>query len=188
MNKKRLLIILLSLICLSFDLYYTYVNQYNNLNFVNFIYLLFVLTIYMNKYKNSFSKYKSIYNIFRIIINIFSSIILLYMCIVYLYQYLTPNIHPNLLFVFNLFINTFVLDVAINNIINIKKNTKNINCILGIIVLVIINLIYVRAFFEPNFSILFYNDYYRYIEQNYIYFFIMLFILEIQEYVNKKTA
>ena len=188
MNKKRLLIILLSLIYLSFDLYYTYVNQDNNLNFVNFIYLIFVLSIYINKYKKSFSKCKSIYNIFRIIINIFCSSILLYMCGVYLYQYLTPNVHPNLVFAFKLFTNVFVLDILINNIINIKKNAENINSIFEIVVLTIMNLIFIRLFFESDFSVLFYNEYYRYIEQNYIYFFIMLFVLKIQEYVNKKTA
>ena len=115
------------------------------------------------------------------LLNIFALIALIYICI---------NCYTNTfnIFFFKLFITIFTLNIIVDSLLNIRKNTKNITDILSILILVIMNLIFIRAFFEPNFSSLFNYEYYRYIEQNFGYFFIMLLTMEIQKYINKKTA
>ena len=180
MNKKNLITIILSFLYL-FLYGYCYYKMETLSNFIVLALtsFCFLIPIYLYKLKDKIKKYKSVYNVTSMISYVLGFLGLIYIFI----ECLTK---PFNVFFFEVCITTFILDIIIDSLLNIriKDNTNN----LCLVILIIMNLIFIRAFFEPNFSSLFNYEYYRYIEQNFGYFFIMLLTMEIQKYINKKTA
>lgn len=182
MNKKNLITIILSFLYL-FLYGYCYYKMETLSNFIVLALtsFCFLIPIYLYKLKDKIKKYKSVYNVTSMISYVLGFLGLIYIFI----ECLTK---PFNVFFFEVCITTFILDIIIDSLLNIRINIKDTTNNLCLVILIIMNLIFIRALFEPNFSILFNNQYNEYLSQNYIYFFIMLLTMEIQKYINKKTA
>ena len=184
MNKRSMVKIVLVLITLILMIWFQI--KIEDISLVFLIPFLFIITNYMYKYKDNIIKIKFIYDVILMLLLLSSFLLVLYIIIVQLDSIETifdtpaPFIH-----LFNLY---FIIKIFIDSLINIKKDTNKINDYMTVIVFIIINLIYIRYHFEVSLIIRTTLENRIFIEQNYIYFFIILLVIEIHKYINKKMV
>ena len=183
MNKRSLIKFVLSLLALIFIL--SFEIKIENFSWVILLPLLPLITIYMYKYKNNIKKYNFIYNVILLLLIFFTFLISAYLIIV-MVQTLDYLLYDGSIF-FNIFNLYLILKILIDSIIDFKNNTNKLNDYLAMLVLIIINLIFVRYYLNINLII---NrlDAPKFIYQNYAYFFIMLLIIEFHKHFSNKLS
>jgi len=182
MNKRSIIKIILCLFALIFIVEF-YINT-KDFSLLYLSSLLFLGTVYMYKFKNKIKKFKFIYDVILMLLMIFSLI---------LFGWIMINIFMSLEYIllevpsiFNIFILYFILKILIDSIIDLKNNQNKINDYIGIIVLTIINIVFIRYFFDICGIITDSMIQIEFINQNYIYFLIMLITVNIHSYVCSK--
>ena len=184
MNKRNLIKAILVLISLILIIWFQI--KIEDIGLVYLIPFLFIGTNYMYKYKDKIKKIKFIYDVILIIFLLVSTILSLYIIIVQLKSLKSITETPAA-FTY-LFILYFIIKIFIDSIINRKKETNKLNDYLIIISFIIINLIYIRYYFNISLIITPTFESSIFIKQNYIYFFIMLLVIEIHKYLTTKLT
>lgn len=184
MNKRNLIKTILVLISLILIIWFQI--KIEDISFVFLIPFLFIITNYMYKYKDNIKKFKFIYDVILIILLLSCLLLGLYIIIVQ-FDSLESIIDIPVAFIYliNLY---FIIEIFIDSIINIKKETNKLNDYIIIISFIIINLIYIRYHFNVSLIITPTLENSMFIKQNYIYFFIMLLVIEIHNYLTNKLT
>lgn len=182
MNKRNIIKIILILTSLIFTICFEI--QTMDLGFTILIPLLFLITIYMYKYKDKIIKLKLIYNVILMLLIFFSLLILIYIIVIILSS--LKNIITEIPIILNLFNLYLIFKVLIDSIITVRTENNRINDYITIIVFLIINLVFIRYYFDISLIIENSVEKLEYIYQNYIYFFIMLFVMEMHKYISAK--
>ena len=184
MNKRNVLKIILILISVIFILYFQFAVE--EIGFLFLIPVLFLLTSYMYKYKNNVKKYKFIYNVLLMLLMFFSVLIILFMLFNISNLINSISFEPVVIFVFvGIYL---LLKVFIDSIITRNKHNDRINDYLIIITFLIINLVFVRYYFDIKNAIPGSLESTYFIRQNYVYFLIMFLVIELHKYINKKIS
>jgi len=181
MNKRN--VIKIVLILLSLILMTIFLIKPTQFFILYLIALLFLTTIYMYKYKDKIKKHKFIYDVILMLLMLFSSLILIYL-IISIFKNIDYIITESsiLFIIFNIY---FVFKILIDSIVNLKEENNKINDYLVLITFSIISIVFVRYYLDIN-SIISNIEQDYFIEQNHIYFFIMLFMVEIHKYITNK--
>lgn len=183
MHKRNILKIVLILISVIFILHFQYIIE--GIGFLFLIPVLFLLTSYMYKYKSKIKKYKFIYDVILMLLMFFSGMVLLFII------FNIPNLinaassEPSFILLV-LGESYLLLKIFIDSIITRNEQNDNINDYLIIITFLIINLIFVRYYLDICNIISSTTERTHFVQQNYIYFFIMLFVIEVHKYINNK--
>jgi len=182
MHKRNILKIILILTSVIFILHFQFITE--GLGFLFLIPVLFLLTSYMYKYKNKIKKHKFIYDVVLMLLIFFSSLTL------FLIIFNISNIlklimlEPIALFIFcGLYL---LLKIFIDSIIIRNKSNDKINDYLIITTFVTINLVFIRYYFDIKNVIPSDIESNYFIRQNYIYFLIMMLVIEVHKYINNK--
>lgn len=183
MHKRNIFKIILILISVIFILHFQF--KVERIGFLFLIPVLFLLTSYMYKCKNKIKKYKFIYDVILMLLMFFSGMILLF---------ITFNI-PNLIngisiepvIILLVFGGLYLLlKLFIDSIITRNEQNDKINDYLIIITFLIINLVFIRYYLDIKSVIPGNIESAHFIQQNYIYFLIMMLVIELHKYINKK--
>lgn len=184
MNKRNLIKSVLVLISMILIIWFQI--KIEDIGFVFLIPFLFIITNYMYRYKDNIKKFKFIYDVILMILLLFSSLLGLYIIIVQLKSLKSiTDIPYAFIYLFNLYL---IIKIFIDSLIDMKKDTNKINDYITIIVFTIINLIYIRYHFEVSLIIRTTLENSEFIKQNYIYFFIILSVIEIHKYLSIKLT
>ena len=184
MNKRNIIKIILSLISLIFILIFQFKEQ--GLGFFILIPVLFLLTIYMYNFKDKITKYKFIYDVILMLLIFFSALILLFLIINLSNIIKNISLEPIAIFIFGgLYLH---LKMFIDSIITYKNELDKINDYMVIITSTIINIVFIRYYFDICNIISGSIERLEFIGQNYIYFFVMLLIVEIHKYITNKIS
>ena len=183
MNKRNLIKSVLVLISIILIIWFQI--KIEDIGFVFLIPFLFIITNYMHRYKDNIKKFKFIYDVILMILMLFSLLLGLYIIIGQLKSLESITNTPALIYLFILY---FIIKIFIDSLIDMKKDTNKINDYITIIVFTIINLIYIRYHFEVSLVIKTTLENSEFIKQNYIYFFIILLVIEIHKYLSIKLT
>jgi len=200
MNKKEIIkfIFVLLAVTISFDfmLKTEEVGLNSMFNIVNVIDFLFALTIFMFYYMKKIKRFKFIYDVILMLLMVFSAAFVFFFLYAFISCFFSVNcsmedttffiiIYPTILFL--------MLFFSFNNIFNKTNKINKANYILTIVVSIIIILIHLRYYFDPDFA----NNLmdgdegvqysYVYVIQNYIYFSIMYIIVLVHQLINKES-
>lgn len=182
MHKRNILKMTLILISVVFILHFQF--KVEGIGFLFLVPILFLTTSYMYKYKDKIKKYKFIYDVILMLLIFFSAIILLFILLNISNLIKVISVEPIVLFIFGgLYL---LLKIFIDSIITRNEQNDNINDYLIIITFLIINLIFVRYYLDICNIISSTTERTHFVQQNYIYFFIMLFVIEVHKYINNK--
>jgi len=182
MNKRNMFKTILILLATIFIMHFQF--QVENIGFFTLIPILFLLTNYMYKYKDKIKNNKFIYDVILMLLIFFSSLILLFISLNISNIIRVVNLSPIVIFIFGglyLLLKTFI-----DCIITLNQENNKINDYMIIISFLIINLVFIRYYFDICNSIPGDIEKTYFIEQNYIYFFIMLFVIDFHKYINDK--
>ena len=184
MNKRNLIKCILVLISLILIVWFQI--KIEDIGFVFLIPFLFIITNYMYKYKDNIKKFKFIYDVILMML-LFSCLLLGLYIIIVQFDSLESIIDIPVAFIYliNLY---FIIKIFIDSLINLKKETNKLNDYMIIISFIIINLIYIRYHFNISLIITPTLENSIFIKQNYIYFFIMLLVIEIHNYLTNKLT
>lgn len=197
MNKKELVKNFIVLLAVVISFYFminansTGINSiFNLLNIIDF---MFALTIFMFCNMKKVKKNKFVYDVILMLLMFFSAAWICYLIynIIVCFASVNCEIENNNIFI--LLYPTILFLMILFNINDIYKKTDKINYILTIVVSVVIILIHLRYYFNPNFANNIIenfdgNEYTEnYVIQNYIYFTIMYLIVLINKAINKAS-
>lgn len=183
MNKRNLIKSILVLISIILIIWFQI--KIEDIGFVFLIPFLFIITNYMYRYKDNIKKFKFIYDVILMILLLFSSLLGLYIIIVQLKSLESITDTPAPIYLFILY---FIIKIFIDSLIELKKETNKTNDYMTIITFIIINLIYIRYHFDISLIIRTTLENSIFIKQNYIYFFIILLVIEIHKYLSIKLT
>ena len=182
MHKRNILKISLILISVIFILHFQFTVE--GIGFLFLIPVLFLLTSYMYKYKDKIKKYRFIYDVILMLLMFFSAVILLFILLNISNLIKVISVGPIVLFIFGgLYL---LLKIFIDSIITRNEQNDKINDYLIIITFAIINLVFIRYYFDIKNAIPGDIESAYFIQQNYIYFLIMMLVIELHKYINKK--
>ena len=182
MHKVNILKIVLILISVIFILHFQFAIEGLGLLFL--IPVLFLLTSYMYKYKSKIKKCKFIYDVILMLLIFFSSLVLLFVLFNISNILNIIMLEPVSIFIFGgLYL---LLKIFIDSIITRNEHGDKINNLLIIISFSIINLVFIRYYFDIKNVFTGDIESTYFIRQNYIYFFIMMLIIESHKYISKK--
>jgi hypothetical protein len=197
MNKKEIIkfifVLLAAVISFDFMIKTEEVGLNSMFNIVNVIDFFFALTIFMFYNMKKIKRYKFIYDVTLMLLMVFSAALVIYFLYSLISCFISINCSMENTTFFIILYPTILFLMLLFSFSNIFDKTNKINCILTIGVSIIIILIHLRYYFDPNFA----NNLidgsegtkysYIYIIQNYIYFTIMYIIVLIHEAINKAS-
>ena len=183
MYKRNILKIALILISVIFILHFQF--KVEGIGFLFLIPVLFLTTSYMYKYKNKIKEYKFIYDVILMLFLFFSSLILLFIL------FNIPNLinavsFEPVIIVLVLGGLYLLLKIFIDSIITRNEQNDKINDYLIIITFLIVDLVFIRYYLDIRNAIPGNIESVHFIQQNYIYFLIMMLVIELHKYINKK--
>lgn len=199
MNNRKIARIIISSISIIMSFYFMFFTNeqsaFYNASGVWEIPLLLVLTIFLYINKNNTRKNKFIYNVVTYTLVVIS----LFFIVVCGYSFILTLFNSNASYdigsgPFILIYQTILFIILFSNLFNFKSNSNKISDYLEIVVSLIVILIHVRFYVDPNLyngNNTYNNDYgvYYYVMQNYIYIFIMYLTIIIQKiFVKEKDT
>ncbi len=195
MNKKEIVKNFIVLLAVVISFYFminadsTGINSiFNLLNIIDF---MFALTIFMFCNMKKVKKNKFVYDVTLMLLMFFSAVWICYLIYNIIVCFASVNCEIENTTFFILLYPTILFLMILFNISDIFKKTNKINYILTIVVSIVIILIHLRYYFNPNFANNIIenfdgNEYTEnYVIQNYIYFTIMYLIVLINKAINK---
>lgn len=197
MNKKEIIkfIVVLLAVVISFNFMLTVeaVGLNSMLNIINVIDFFFALTIFMYYNMKKVKRYKFIYDVILMLLMILSALWIFYIlyCLISCFISITCSMEGITFFMMQY--PTILFLMLFFSFEDIFKETSKTNYILTIVVSIVIILLHLRYYFDPNFAnnIIEGNEgseySYVYVIQNYIYFAIMYIIILVNKVINKAS-
>lgn len=197
MNKKEIIkfIFVLFAVVISFDfmLRTDEVGLNSMFNIVNVVNFFFALTIFMFCNMKKIRKFKFIYDVILMLLMVFSAAWVCYFAYGIISCLVSPSYSMDGSSIFPIIYSPILFLMLLFSFSDIFNKTNKVNYILTIVVSIIIILIHLRYYFDPNFA----NNIidgsngteysYYYVIQNYIYFVIMYIIILLHKAINKAS-
>ena len=197
MNKKEIIkfILVLIAVVISFNFLLTVetVGLDSMFNIINVIDFFFALTIFMFYNMKKVKRYKFIYDVILMLLMLFSALWIFYILYCSISCFFSINCSMEGLTFFMLLYPTILFLMLFFSFEDIFKETSKTNYILTIVVSIVIILLHLRYYFDPNFA----NNLidgnegsqysYVYVIQNYIYFAIMYIVVLVHKVINKEN-
>lgn len=197
MNKRGLIKFLIVLTTVVISFYYIIVTNDNGIdslvNTITIFNFLFALTIFMFSHKDKIKKNKFIYDVILMLLMIFSISYFLYFVYAEGSCYFSSACEIGYDTLFTVIYIVFLFTIIFYSLDDIFHKTNKTNDFLTIAVSLVIILIHLRYYFEPNFvhklveNRLFEDYSYYYVVQNYVYFSMMYFIILLHYRINKEN-
>ncbi len=163
------------------------------LNIVNVIDFLFALTIFMFYNMKKVKRHKFVYDVTLMLLMVFSAVWIFYILYVLISCFISITCSTESITFFMMIYPTILFLILFFSFEDIFRETSKTNYILTIVVSIIVILIHLRYYFDPNFS----NNLtdgdngvqysYVYVIQNYIYFAIMYTVVLVNQAINKAS-
>jgi|GEM_PF-2063264 len=185
MNKRALLkfiIVLIGLI-ISIGFIISYNGYYDNSNFIFVVDLMVAITVIMYNYKEKIKKNNFIYDVVLLLLMFFCFLWIGFLIFIEIQMIFSVNQVQEYFLILEPIFPTFLFLIAIFSFIDIFNKTNKTNDILCIVVFIVLIIIYSRMFLDLNINFSYFesidSDSIKkiYINNNYLWFIIMIIIL-----------
>lgn len=197
MNKKEIIkfifVLIAVIISFNFMLRTEEVGLNSMFNIVNVIDFFFALTIFMFYNMKKVKRYKFIYDVTLMLLMVFSAAWIFFFLYSLISCFISINCSMEDTTFFIILYPTILFLILFFSFEDIFKKSNETNYILTIVVSIVIVLIHLRYYFDPNFinNLIDGNEgvqcSYIYVVQNYIYFAIMYIVVLVNQAINKES-